>query len=112
MNAPIVFGFFALYVASVSLYLVLAGRQEPLLETLRRFWGRTLGHAFYFLANVAIPLVICVVCLGWGVRQYDPSLVSHDLHIPLQLNVESYRDLKLLQSSEPSLEMVDIVYGA
>ena len=52
MNASIVFGLFALYVASISLYLVLAGRQDSLLEILRLFWGRTLGRAFYFIVNV------------------------------------------------------------
>ncbi len=112
MNAPIVFGLFALYVASISLYLVLAGRQDALLGMLRRVWGRTLGHAFYFLANVALPLVLCVVCLGWGVRQYDPQLASRDLDSLPQLNVESYRDLRLLLKSEPSSESHEVVYGA
>lgn len=112
MNAPIVFGLFSLYVASVSLYLVLAGRQDVLLGVLRRFWGRTLGHAFYFLANVAFPLVLCVICLGWGVRQYDPQHASLDLDPFPQLNVESYRDLRLLLESEPSSETQEIVYGA
>ncbi len=112
MNAPMVFGLFALYVASMSLYLVLAGSQDALLGILRRFWGRTLGHAFYFLANVAFPLVLCVVCLGWGVRQYDPQSTSRDLDPFPQLNVESYRDLRLLLKSEPSSETQEIVYGA
>ena len=112
MNASIVFGLFALYVASASLYLVLAGRQDTLLLMLRRFWGRTLGHAFYFLANVAIPLVLCVVCLSWGVRQYDPKLASHTLDSLPQLNVESYHDLRSLLQSEQSHETHEIVYGA
>jgi hypothetical protein len=112
MNASIVFGLFALYVASISLYLVLAGRQDSLLEMLRLFWGRTLGRAFYFIANVGLPLVLCVVCLGWGVRQYDPALASYDLHSSLQLNVEYYRDLRSLQQSEQIPETIDIVYGA
>ena len=112
MNAPMVFGLFALYVATVSLYLVLAGRQDSLLELLRRFWGRTLGHAFYFLANVAVPLVLCVLCLGWGVRQYDPKLAVLELEVHPQLNVESYRDLRLLLQSKPSPESLEIVYGA
>lgn len=112
MNTPIVFGLFALYVASISLYLVLAGHQDALLGRLRGCWGRTLGHAFYFLANVAVPLVLCVVCLGWGVRQYDPQHASRDLDPFPQLNVESYRDLRLLLKSEPSSETQEIVYGA
>ena len=112
MNASIVFGLFALYVASISLYQVLAGRQDSLLEMLRRFWGRTLGHAVYFIANVGLPLVLCVVFLGWGVRQYDPALASYDLHGPLQLNVESYRDLRSFQQSEQMPETIDVVYGA
>jgi len=112
MNAPIVFGLFALYVASISLYLVLAGRQDALLSMLRCVWGRTLGHAFYFLANVAFPLVLCVVCLGWGVRQYDPQPASRDLDSLPQLNMESYRELRLLLKSEPSSETHEVVYGA
>ena len=112
MNASIVFGLFALYVASISLYLVLSGRQDSLLEMLRRFWGRTLGRAFYFVANVGLPLVLCIVCLGWGVRQYDPALASYDVHSSLQLNLESYRDLRSLQQSEQIPETIDIVYGA
>jgi hypothetical protein len=112
MNTSIVFGLFALYVASISLYLVLSGRQDTLLEMLRRFWGRTLGHTFYFLANVALPLVLCVVCLGWGVRQYDPKLASHDLDSSPQLNVESYRDLRVLLQSKQSPETLEVVYGA
>jgi hypothetical protein len=112
MNASIVFGLFALYVASISLYLVLSGRQEPLLEILRRVWGRTLGHAFYFIVNVGLPLVLCVVYLGWGVRQYDPTLVSYDPHNALQLNLESYRDLRSPQQHEKTQEMIDIIYGA
>ncbi len=112
MNASIVFGLFALYVASISLYLVLSGRQDSLLEKLRRFWGRTLGHAFYFIAYVGLPLVLCVICLGWGVRQYDPALVTYDVHSSLRLNVESYRDLRALQQPEQIAEAADIVYGA
>jgi hypothetical protein len=112
MNASIVFGLFALYVASISLYLVLAGRQDPLLAMLRRFWGRTLGHAFYFIANVALPLVLCIICLGWGVRQYDPALASQDPPGLLQLNLESYRYLRSLQKPEQIPEAIDIVYGA
>ncbi|MEJ2519953.1 MAG: hypothetical protein P8Y91_06370 [Desulfuromonadales bacterium] len=47
MNTDIVIGLFALYVALVSLVLVLTGRQETLLALLRRVWGRTLGHSLY-----------------------------------------------------------------
>jgi len=112
MNAPIVFGLFTLYVASISLYLVLSGKQDALLALLRRFWGRTLGHSCYFLVNVALPLVLCVLCLGWGVRQYDPKIALNDLGHSPQLNVESYRDLRLLLRSEPSPQTLEIVYGA
>ncbi len=112
MEAPIVFGLFALYVTATSLYLVLAGKQDSLLALLRRFWGRTLGHSFYFLANVAFPLLVCVLCLGWGVRQYDPSVALNDLHPKLQLNVESYRDLRLMLQEEPVLDSFEAVYGA
>jgi hypothetical protein len=112
MNESIVFGLFALYVAFISLYLVLAGRQDSLLEMLRVFWGRPIGRASYFVVNVALPLVICVVCLGWGVRQYDPSFDSYDLHSSLQLNIDSYRDLRSLQQVEQAPEAIDIVYGA
>lgn len=112
MNASIVFGLFALYVASVSLYLVLSGRQDALLALLRRFWGRTIGHSFYFVANVGLPLLLCVLCLGWGVRQYDPTVALNAPDTPLQLDVESYRDLRMLIQKDQSQDSLEIVYGA
>ena len=73
MNAHMVFGFFALYVAAISLYQVLVGRQDALLLLLRRFWGRTRGHSLYFVVNVALPMMICVLCLGWGSATMMPA---------------------------------------
>lgn len=111
MNAHIVFGLFALYVAGISLCLVLVGKQDAILALLRRFWGRTLGHSLYFIARVALPMLICVLCLGWGVRRYDAA-VLHDLDAPLQLNVEDYRALILTLPADKIPDSVGVVYGA
>lgn len=112
MNAPIVFGLFALYVAMTSLYLVLSGRQDAVLTFLRRCWGRTLGHSLYFVARVALPLLICVVCLGWGVRHYDAETLSHFKPPSMQLNVDGYRDLLQAWQKEHRAEVMEVVYGA
>jgi hypothetical protein len=71
MNTYIIVGLFALAVATLSLAQVLIGYQDELLANLRRLWGRRVGHSLFFIANVAVPLLICVVCLGWGIRQFD-----------------------------------------
>ena len=112
MNGHMVFGLFALYVAAISLYLVLSGRQDTLLALLRGFWGRPLGHSFYFIANVALPVVICVLSLGWGVRQYDPKLATNGFETSLRLNVDSYRDINTLLQKEQMEDPLGIVYGA
>jgi hypothetical protein len=107
-----VFGFFALYVAAISLYQVLVGRQDAVLSLLRRFWGRTRGHSLYFVVNVALPMMICVLCLGWGVRHYDAGPALDDLNRPLQLNLDSYRDLRQLLQKERAPDPLGVVYGA
>jgi len=112
MNAQIVFGLFALYVAAASLYMVLSGRQDGVLANLRRLWGRTLGHSLYFVARVALPMLICVFCLGWGVRHYDATVAMHHNEPELNLNVDSYRNLIRLWKQESPLETHDVVYGA
>ncbi len=112
MNAHIVFGLFALYVAAVSLYMVLSGRQDGILANLRRLWGRTLGHSLYFFARVALPMLICVFCLGWGVRHYDATVVLHHNEPELNLNVDSYRDLMRLWKQKGPLDTHDDVHGA
>ena len=112
MNAHIVFGLFALYVAAISLLLVLSGRQDALLALLRQFWGRTIGHALYFVVRVALPVLLCVICLGWGVRQYDATVASHHYDPSLQLNVEYYRDLRLMLPMDKAPDLVGVVYGA
>jgi len=112
MNAHIVFGLFALYVAAVSLWLVLSGHQDTLLALLRQIWGRTLGHSLYFVARVALPTLICIVCLGWGVRQYDVNVAFHSFDTPLQLNVDYYRDLRLILQKDKAMDPVGVVYGA
>ncbi len=112
MNAHIVFGLFALYVAVTSLYLVLTGRQDAVLELLRRFWGRTVGHSLYFIARVAVPMLICVLCLGWGVRNYDASIAMQSSRTDLQFNVDYYRDLIRGWQTENVPNPADIVYGA
>ena len=112
MNAHIVFGLFAFYVAAVSLWLVLSGRHDGLLALLRQFWGRALGHSLFFVTRVALPVLICVICLGWGIRQYDPSIAFRSPDTPLQLNVKYYRDLILLSQEEKSQDSIPTVYGA
>ena len=112
MNAHIVFGLFALYVAVTSLYMVLSGRQDIVLANLRRLWGRTLGHSLYFCARVALPILICVFCLGWGVRHYDATVARHHNEPELNLNLDSYRDLMRLWKQQGTLDTHDVVYGA
>ena len=112
MNAHIVFGLFALYVAATSLYMVLSGRHEAILANLRRWWGRTVGHSIYFVARVALPMLICVFCLGWGVRHYDATVSMSHNGPELNLNVDSYRDLIRLWKQDGPRETHDVVYGA
>jgi hypothetical protein len=112
MNAHIVFGLFALYVAATSLYMVLSGRQDGVLANLRRIWGRTLGHSLYFVARVALPMLICVFCLGWGVRHYDATVAMRHSEPELNLNVDSYRDLIRLWKQEHAIDAHGVVYGA
>ncbi len=112
MNEHIVLGLFALYVAATSLYLVLVGRQDAVLSLLRRIWGRTRGHSLYFVANVALPLLVCVLCLGWGARNYDSDSALDGLEKPLQLNLDSYRELRPLWQKERSPDPLGAVYGA
>ena len=112
MNAHIVLGLFALYVAVISLYLVLAGQQDAVLALLRRFWGRTLGHSLYFIARVALPMLICVLCLGWGIRKYDATVAFRNFDAPLQLNVEYYRNLKLTQQTDKVSDLIGVIHGA
>lgn len=112
MNSHIVLGLFALYVAALSLSLVLVGRQDAVLALLRRFWGRTIGHSLYFIARVALPMLICILCLGWGVRHYDATVAFHDFDAPLQLNVKYYRDLKLMLQTDKIPDSAGAVHGA
>lgn len=112
MNAHIVFGLFAFYVAAVSLWLVLSGQQDGLLALLRQFWGRALGHSLYFITRVALPVLLCVICLGWGIRKYDPSIAFRNPDTPLQLNVKYYRDLILSSKEEKFQDPIVTVYGA
>jgi hypothetical protein len=111
MNTHMVFGFFALYVAATSLYMVLSGHQDAVLATLRCFWGRTIGHSLYFIARVALPMLICVFCLGWGVRNFDSAAVTDNVHV-LTLNVDYYRDLMQSWQGEREIDSFDILYGA
>ena len=112
MNAHIVFGLFALYAAAMSLYLVLSGRQDAVLANLRRLWGRTVGHTLYFVAKVALPMLICVFSLGWGLRHYDATVALHNNEPELNLNVDSYRDLIHLWQQDGANDSHGVVYGA
>lgn len=113
MNAHIVLGLFALYVAMMSLALVLAGRQDALLAQLRSFWGRSLGHGLYFVSRVALPALICVLCLGLGVSRYDGGPYLSSPALSLQLNLDHYRDLRLSwQKQANSADPGVILYGA
>jgi hypothetical protein len=112
MNEHIVFGLFALYVAAISLYQVLVGRQDAVLSLLRRFWGRTGGHSLYFAFNVALPLMICVLCLGWGARHYDAGSAFGRLDKPLHLHLEAYRNLRPMLHKERVPDPLGTVYGA
>ena len=101
MNTSIIFGLFAFSVAIISLIQVLTGQQDNLLALLRRFWGRPLGHSLYFLSHVAIPVVVCILCLGWGIRHYDSSLLvmedtSSRTHEVLRMEIKEQRELQLL----------------
>lgn len=112
MNTHIILGLFALYVAAVSLCMVLIGQQEPLLALLRRFWGRTLGHALYFFSRVALPLLICVLCLGWGVRHYESGISFDRLEAPLQLNLKPYRALMQAMQRDNAPDPAGVIHGA
>ena len=92
MNPHMILGLFALYVAITSLVQVLAGNQDKLLAALRRVWGRSIGLALYFMVHVTLPLLVCVLCLGWGVSRFaetagatheqDARLIMRDWKIP------------------------------
>jgi len=112
MNSDMVVGLFALYVSMVSLLLVLSGREDALLALLRSLWGRTLGHANYFAVNVALPLVVCVLCLGWGIRYYDASLVNTGAPLPLHLNLDFYRSLERPAPENPETNLYGINIAA
>ena len=112
MNGSIVFGLFALYVAVISLYTVLVGQQDALLAFLRRCWGRSRGHSLYFLVHVVLPMLVAVLCLGWGVRQYDASIAFESLACPVHLNVEAFRDLRMMLEKQPPANPLGVIYGA
>jgi hypothetical protein len=112
MNAHIVFGLFALYVALISLCLVLVGQQDSILALMRYLWGRSRGYALYFLANVALPLLVCILCLGWGVSRYDGQLASDSSSLQLQLNVGRDRNYRPILGTERVTDTLGVVYGA
>lgn len=112
MNDQITLGLFALYVAIVSLVLVLIGHQDGLLALLRRFWGRTIGHMLYFGARVALPMLICIICLGLGVRHYDAKTALASDEVLLKLNIDSYRELVLNLQKEQAPDPLGVIYGA
>jgi hypothetical protein len=67
MRSYLVMGFFALFVMIVSLVRCVGDREFFRLTAMKRIWGRKRGLTMYFLANVALPLVIGIVFLGQGI---------------------------------------------
>lgn len=112
MNAPIAFGLFALYVAAITLYQVLTGRHDTVLSLLRRSWGRTRGHCLFFLVNVALPMLICVLYLTWGTCHYDAALASAGFDQPMHLHLDAYRDFLQMLRAERIADSLGVIYGA
>jgi hypothetical protein len=57
-------------------------------------------------------MLICVLCLGWGVRHYAPGVALHDFDTPLQLNIEYYRGLQSTLQSDKVPDPIGVVHGA
>jgi hypothetical protein len=95
MNAHIILALFALYVATITLAQVLYGYQDNLLALIRRTWGRTLGLGLYFAVHVALPVMVFVLCLGWGVSQHNEQAITQLKPLPFKLDIKATPDLYL-----------------
>lgn len=73
MNGSLVLGFFALYVVGVTLFGILCGTSDDGLAVVRKSWGRVRGLALYFCLKVALPLLIGVVFISWGIADFNLS---------------------------------------
>lgn len=78
MNTYISMGIFGFFVALVSLLRLLARDDFFRVRSLKRIFGRKLGLALYFIANVALPLVagLLFFCTGLSAKTAVPSLVG------------------------------------
>jgi len=73
MNRCLLMGLFAILLAFLVLWRILCEREDSRLLRLRRFWGRSHGLAFFFVANVALPLVVGIVFVARGVVAFNPG---------------------------------------
>ncbi|HKL25941.1 MAG TPA: hypothetical protein VJ910_06915 [Desulfuromonadales bacterium] len=80
MNGSLVLGCFALYVVGVSLFGILSGTSDDCLARVRRSCGRVRGLALYFCLQVAMPMLIGIVFLSWGIADFNLSAASSPKH--------------------------------
>ena len=71
MNGSFVLGLFALYVVGVSLCGILSGSSDDCLAMVRRHWGRVQGLIFFFCLQVALPMLIGIVFVSWGIANIN-----------------------------------------
>lgn len=73
MNGSLVLGLFALYVVGVSLAGILSGASDDCLALVRRSWGRLRGLVLYFCLQVALPMLIGIIFVSWGIANFNIS---------------------------------------
>lgn len=71
MTTPskITLGFFALFAAVVGLCRGLSDNEFYRLTRLKKAWGRTQGITFFFLSDVALPLVMGLAYMSSGIAE-------------------------------------------
>ncbi|KIH75843.1 hypothetical protein SAMN05660860_02993 [Geoalkalibacter ferrihydriticus] len=71
MTSPSKFalGFFALFAAAVGLARGLSDKEFYRLTRMKKIWGRNEGITFFFLADVALPLVMGLAYVSSGVAE-------------------------------------------
>lgn len=67
MRNYLAMGLFAFFVTIVSLVRILGRDEFFRLTAMKRAWGRGRGLLMYFLANVALPLVLGIVFFAQGI---------------------------------------------